>query len=248
MAALAVVLFLLPARRAAAQDAPPSPWKRALELQGSLFVGNNPQTIFTTRSRLTYGDSTLEAGADVRFTYGESSADGVSVVAQRRWLAALNADLRPYSTVSPFFLGTFESSFERRIPERYSGGAGAKYTFVRSSETEVSLSLALLGERSVQLTPANVREQERLARYSSRFRARHKFNERVSVSHESFYQPEVAELDAYLFRSASSVGLKMTEILRLQLTYSDSYDSGALARGARSNYDGQLVVGILAEF
>ncbi len=233
---------------AAAQDAPPSPWKRAFEAQGSLFVGNNPQTIVTTRSRLTYGDSAIEAGADVRFTYGEASRDGRAEVAQRRWLAALNLDLRPYSAISPFFLGTFESSFERRIQERYSGGAGAKFTILRTDDSEVSLSLALLGERSVQLTAGDVLVQDRLARYSSRFRARHKFNERVTLSHESFYQPEVAALDAYLFRSASSVGLKMTEILRLQLTYSDSYDSGARGRGARSNYDGQLVVGVLAEF
>ena len=40
----------------------------------------------------------------------------------------------------------------------------------------------------------------------------------------------------------------MTELVNLKVTYLDNYDSEARGRGAKSNYDGQLVLGIAAEF
>lgn len=230
------------------REAEPSPWKRVFEAQGSLFVGNNPQTIFTTRGSLSFEDSTFDSGVDVRFTYGETSRDGVARVQQRWWLATLNLDAFPHDRWSPFMLGTFESSFERRLLQRWNGGLGAKYTPLDDDRTSLSLSLALLAERRIQLDAESVRQHDELARYSARFRANHRLNGKASLQLETFYQPEVGELDAYLYNSNVTLQYRMTEVLRLQFSYRDSYDTGAELRGATSNYDGQLVVGIGAEF
>lgn len=245
---LAVALLALPGTARAQEAARPSPWKRNFEAQGSLFVGNNPQTVFTTRSQVSFADSTLESGVDVRFTYGETSKDGHRRTHQRWWLATVNLDAFPYARWSPFMLGTFESSFERRLLQRWNGGLGAKYTPVTGDRTSISVSLAVLAERRIQLSAENVRQMDGLARYSARFRARHQINGKASMQLETFYQPEVQELAAYLYNSTVSLQYRMNEILRLQVSWRDSYDSGAELRGATSNYDGQLVVGIGAQF
>jgi len=249
---LAVAMALLiiggTVQEAQAQEKVPSSWKRIFEAQGSLFVGNNPQTIFTTRGRMSYTDSTFDTGFDVKFTYGETSRDGERRVQQRWWLATLNLDAFPHDRWSPFMLGTFESSFERRLLQRWNGGLGAKYTPLDNQRTRFNVSLALLAERRVQLNAESQRTEDGLARYSARMRAQHQLNGKASVSLETFFQPELRELDAYLYNSSATLQYRMTEVLRLQFSYRDSYDTGAELRGARSNYDGQLVVGIGAEF
>lgn len=231
-----------------AQDDEASNWKRVFEAQGSLFVGNNPQTIFTTRGSVSFEDSTFDSGMDVRFTYGETSRDGERRVQQRWWLATLNLDAFPDDRWSPFMLGTFESSLERRLLQRWNGGLGAKYTPLDNQRTKFNVSLALLAERRIQLDAESQRTEDGLARYSARVRAQHQLNGRASVSLETFFQPELRQLDAYLYNSSATLQYRMTEILRLQFSYRDSYDTGAELRGARSNYDGQLVVGLGAEF
>src|SRR5690606_29253963 len=101
--------------------------------------------------RVSYADSTLESGFDLRFTYGETSRDGDRRVHQRWWMATVNLDAFPNDRWSPFMLGTFESSLERRLLQRWNGGLGARYKPFEDERTSLSLSLALLAERRVQL-------------------------------------------------------------------------------------------------
>ena len=153
VATLLLASLLIAPRRLAAQEAgsrakPPSAWKRTVELAGSLFLGNKPQTVLTTRGRASHADSTYELGADFRFIYGSATEDGNHFVSQRSWLGALNLDFWPHARQSPFLLGTVESSLERRIDLRTSGGVGHKITFADRPAAGASLSLAVLGERT----------------------------------------------------------------------------------------------------
>lgn len=229
-------------------DPKPSAWKRNLELSGSVFVGNRPQTVLTTRGRVSHSDSTFELGGDLRFTYGELSDDGERVVSQRSWLGAMNLDLWPHARNSPFLLGTVETSLERRIDMRVSGGIGHKVTLVDSERASANLSLALLGERSRLPTPENGIEVKKLARFSSRVRLSRQVGARATLSLETFYRPEYSHLKQYTFSNTSSAAYKVNDRLNLKLTYQDNYDSEARGRGAESNYDGQLVVGVAAAF
>lgn len=239
--------MLLAPSLADAQEAR-SPWRRQFEAQGSLFVGNNPQTVLTTRSRIAYVDSILESGFDVRFTYGETTRDGERRVHQRWWMATVNLDAFPHDRWSPFMLGTFESSLERRLLQRWSGGLGARYKPIDTDRTDLSVSLALLAERRVQLDAGSARLEEGLSRYSARFRVRRALSGRAAAQLETFFQPEVGNLSEYLYNTTATLEFRMTDILGLRFSYRDSYDTGAELRGARSNYDGQLVLGVGAEF
>lgn len=225
-----------------------SPWKSTIELAGSLFVGNQPQSVLTTRARTSHADSTFELGGDVRFVYGEASRDGARAVSQRLWFASATLDVWPFAAHSPFLLGTVESSLARRVDLRVNAGVGHKMTFVDDDRALANLSVALLGERSRLPTTEGGTLVESLARLSLRVRLRRKVGTRAELGHESYFRPEFAALRRYTFTNSSSATYAMTERLDLKLTYLDNYDSEARARGARSNYDGQVVVGVAADF
>jgi hypothetical protein len=225
-----------------------SPWKTTLELAGSLFIGNEPQSVLTTRARTSHADSTFELGGDVRFVYGEGSAEGAREVSQRLWFASVNLDLWPFASHSPFLLGTVESSLARRVELRVSAGVGHKMTFVDSERALANLSIALLAERSRLPTTEGTTLTESLARLSARVRLRRKIGTRAELGYETYFRPELESLTRYTFTNSSSATYAMTERLDLKLTYLDNYDSEARARGARSNYDGQVVVGVAADF
>ena len=234
-------------------EAPPaaagrSPWKSSIELAGSLFIGNEPQSVLTTRGRTSHADSTYELGADVRFVYGAASLEGARAVSQRLWFGSVNLDLWPYAAHSPFLLGTVESSLARRVDLRVSAGVGHKMTFVDSDRALANFSIALLGERSRLPTAAGGQLTESLARLSTRLRLRRKVGSRAELGYESYFRPELESLTRYTFTNSGSATYAMTERLDLKLTYLDNYDSEARARGARSNYDGQVVVGVAADF
>ena len=222
-------------------------WDVKGELSASLFFGNTQQSIVTTHTNVSHADSTFELGTDARFTYGEArDGNGESFVSQRSWLGALSADFNPFATVSPFLLATVESSFERRIDLRYSAGAGGKLTMIRRPGAELSVSLALLGERS--FFPDSVNDTPALVRWSARLKATREISDRVSLTHVTFYRPEVSALGRFTVTSNSSAAYKLNKITSLTLSFLDNYDSEATSRGARSNNDGQLVVGVLAVF
>jgi hypothetical protein len=222
-------------------------WDVKGELSASLFFGNTQQSVVTTHSSVSHADSSFELGADARFTYGEArDANGVSFVSQRSWFGALNGDFRPFDTWSPFVLATVEHSFEKRIDLRYSAGAGGKLTIIRRPHAKLSVSLALLGERS--FFPDTVNDTPALVRWSARLKATREISGRVVLTHVTFYRPEVSALGRFTVTSNSSAAYKLNKITSLTLSFLDNYDSEATSRGARSNNDGQLVVGVLAAF
>ena len=252
---LAATLLAAAARPAAAQVAEAgvpgedeSAWASVVELAGSLFFGNEPQTVLTTRARTTHADSTYEFGADVRFVYGEAGTDGERTVSQRLWFGSVNLDLWPFASQSPFLLGTVESSLARRVDVRVSAGVGHKLTFVENARALANLSLAVLGERSRLPTAEGGTLTESLARLSARVRLRRKVGTRAELGHETSFRPELEALQRFTFTNSSSASYRMNERLQMKLTYLDSYDSESRARGARSNYDGQVVLGVSADF
>lgn len=260
-----VAALLLVAAPAAAQAAPgsappavapppppPPParriWKRTVELAGSLFLGNKPQSVLTTRLKASHADSTFEFGGDMRFTYGTASDEGERYVSQRSWLGSLSLDVWPHAGQSPFLLATMESSLERRIDLRASGGVGHKLTFVDDGRSLANLSIAILGERSWLPTKEDGKEVSSLARFSGRLRLRRDINGRVELNGETYFRPEVYHMTRFTFTNSASASFRMNDLVHLKASYLDNYDSVAKLRGARSNYDGQVVIGVQADF
>jgi hypothetical protein len=224
-------------------------WDVKAEAAASAFFGNTRQSTLGTRLTAGRADSTVEVKTDGEFTYSETERDARRmVVSKRSWRTGLTADYRPFARVSPFVLATVESSLEKRIDRRYSGGAGARYSFARTERTASDLSLAVLAERSLLPDTAGPRIEQTLARYSARFRLDRQFDERLSLAHLTFYRPEVSTPERFTFTSRTSLAYKVTTSLSLQLSFLDNYDSEARERGARSNNDGELLFGLAATF
>ena len=239
------------ASAAPAKPAPPprKRWKTEADVSGNLLFGNTTQSIITTRNALTWSDSALALKSELRFTYGQAAgADRRAFVNRRSWLFTLSSDLWPHARQSAFLTGSYESSFERRIRSRTNAGVGHKIAFVRTPRSRLDVSLAILAERSALLTSAGLVTENDLARWSARFRADRKLNERISLTHETFYRPEYDSLERFTFSSSSSVGYQLARFAQIKVSFLDNYDSGARGRGARSNNDGQVVVGALTVF
>jgi hypothetical protein len=226
-------------------------WSGSAEASASLLFGNARDRLIAGRLQLGRADSTVEVRADTRFTYAESTnEDGGRRVSGRTTFASLSTDYHPLRRWSPFWFGSFESSFQQRIDQRYSTGIGAKYTFYRAKDAEASVSLAMLAERTVPRLDAAVPDtgSDWRARWSLRARARRQITKTTRFSHVTFYQPRVDDLSHYTINSTTTLAAGLTAKTSLTITFHDSYDSDSRARGARSNNDGQLLFGLSAAF
>ena len=224
-------------------------WKTQAEASASLFFGNTEQRLAALRSTIARADSTLESKIDLRFAYADQTTEqDVREVSKRSWLASSTLDYRPFERISPFLIGNVESSYEQRIALRYSGGAGAKYTFVENERVEASFSLAMLAERTRVADGAPEPARPSLARWSARLRLNRRLHERLRVTHLTFYQPEVSELERFTLSSTSTAAYEMNRVLSATVSFLETYDSEATRRGARTNHDGQLLFGLLTSF
>lgn len=219
------------------------------ELGASMFFGNTEQVTFTNRSSFSQVDSTMEFSVNWNITYGEATnEEGETFVNRRTWTAGSGLDFLPHSRLSPFLFGTLEYSLQKRIDQRFSGGAGGKLTFIRNPQALFDISAAALVERTVPRDQV-VADTELLARWSVRMRARRSFDDnRLSFSTENLYVPAFRDAADFTFTSTSSISLAVSTRVSLRFSFVDSYDSGAIDRGARTNNDGQLLFSILTRF
>lgn len=216
------------------------------ELSGNLFFGNTRQLLTTSRLGYEQVDSAFQTRTEGRFNYGQTKNDsGVTEVSKRSWIVTGSGDLRPFALVVPFVQAALESSLEKKIDRRYSAGTGARYNIVRSPATDVILSVGVLGERTRVLNAPPGVDEVGVARGLTTIRLRREFSDRVSFTSESGYQPVLRALEQYTFNSDNSLQFKVSKRMSFTLSLRDSYDSEARSRGARTNNDGELVVGVL---
>jgi hypothetical protein len=232
--------------------APPSwaqapTWRGKAQANASILFGATEQQLLATRGEVSRADSIVEVATSVEFRYGESTdKDGLRGVYARSWTGTLAVDRHPYATISPFFFGTLESSLEHRLARRAAGGAGAKWTVRRSERGSASLSGALLVERSRPMASAErpAASARSVGRWSLRVKLDGKQDDRLSFSHVTFYQPVVDDASRYLVISTSQAAYSLTTALAVTLSLTERFDSEARGRGARSNHDGALLVGV----
>lgn len=240
-----VAVIVSAAANAGAQDLGTN---RRAELNANISFGNASQSTVVTRLAIARADSALELKADGSFTYGEATVNGVTSLSRRSWLGTLTADRQPFARLSPFLLATVESSFETRIRRRYAGGAGAKYRITTSDAGRSDVSLAILAERSVLDTAAGLSRTNNTARLSGRYRYERKFSDKLKMTHVTFVKPEFAYLSHLTATTRTSGVYQMGAKIGLQLSFFDAYDSEARSRGARSANDGEILLGLAAEF
>ena len=241
--------FLLPV----AAQAQKLGWSGTIEASANILFGNVKDRLFSTRLQLGRADSTLEVRSDARLSYAQSTDDeGKRVVRGRTQLASLATDYRPFARYSPFWFGSVESSLQQRIERRYSTGAGAKLTFYRRRDSEASVSLAVLAERTAprndDASSVDTTRARWLNRWSLRGRVRRQLSRTARFTHTTFYQPALDQIARYTVNSTTTLSANVASKLALTFTFHDTYDSESRARGARSNNDGQLLFGLSATF
>lgn len=251
---LAGPLALL-AAPASAQEAG---WDGEAEIGANVFFGNQDQSLVNARLELGHADSTWDVSGASRFTYGRASdEEGHGRLTHRSWSLSGTADWLPFATVSYFGVAGAESSFQREIDLRLTGGGGVKYTFVRSDASLFDASVALLAERTrFDVAPASLppgvdepEETETIARLSTRVRAKRSIDDdRITFESVTFWRPAAEDFGRYVVESANSAAYAVTESVRFKVSLIDTYDSEAEDRGARSNNDGQLLVSLVGSF
>lgn len=222
-------------------------WHGSGEVSGTLLFGSSSDRLALFRFAGARSDSLVELRADGRFSYGDGESEGGDRVVNARSVGISGgADLLPFGHVSPFTLASYESSLQSRIAARVSGGVGTKLTLHRADDAEASLSLAVLLERTRSLTgdsiPGNLVAWRN--RWSLRFRVRQRITHDVSLSHTTFYQPTIDRMSRFTVNSVTSIDTKLTARLSLRLSLEDRYDSEARSRGASSDSEGQVLLGI----
>jgi hypothetical protein len=219
-----------------------------VQANGSLLYGDSEQRSFGGRLALSHADSTFEFSGSLQSLYGEASTSGVErAVVKRLWLGSLNADWHPRARWSPFLLATVETNLEKRLASRYNAGIGVKYTAIGTDASDLSVSVALLDERIRTLDGDGVGSR-RLTRWSTRLRLRHAFDGRTRLSHVTFWRPAATNIDRFLVQSTTELAVGLSARTALTISLLDIYDSEAVARGARSYNDGQLLLGVSASW
>jgi hypothetical protein len=219
------------------------------EVSGSVFFGNTEQTLASTRAQYERSDSGFTFRTIGRFNYGELTPPlGSTIVNKRSWETGANYDYHPFADFTPFIKVGLESSLENRIARRYSLGGGARYNVVRTPATDVIFSLGAAGEGTTPMAPGDTLGTITLARGSSTLKIRRAFNDRVSFTTETSYQPALTESGDYTITSVNTLKSQLARFAALTLTFRDNYDSQAVLRGARVKNDGEILVGLLTTF
>ena len=223
-------------------------WNSTVEANGNVLFGATSQTLTSLDGDFAHSGPGFSADLGIKFRYGESEDEQqVKFVSSRSWAATMSVDIRPQARVSPFAFGSAGASLEKRIDHRESGGVGAKWTFAQTNTGKASVSLAVLGERTLPLSDT-LTHATSLARWSWRVKLNQRVDDRISFTHVTFYQPAIDALSRYIFTSTSVGSYAINTGVALTLTFTDNYDSDARARGARANNDGSLLFGVRATF
>ena len=242
--AMPALTFLIVGAASFPAHAQQADWNGKVQVNGSLFFGATDQRVIGTDGELTRADSAWEVGMTAAFRYGESSDGTVRTVQARSWLGGLSVDARPHATWSPFAFGNIGSSYEQRLALRASGGAGMKWTPVRTATTKASLSAAVLAEHTRSLASlAGLVEDASVGRWSLRANFNRR-NDRASFTHVTSYQPRITRMGDVLVTTVTQFAYTLSGAITATVSITDTYDSVARERGARSNTDGQLLVGL----
>jgi len=208
----------------ATTDTTPDRWDAAIEFGFNGSTGNTRLTVLTTGFRVKHLETDrYELEWSAAFRYGESDDEVIA----RSFESGLGWDLWPEAAWSPFAFATLERDAFRRIDLRSNAGVGAKRTFVREENAEVSLSAAVLHDYENFTTPTDedaVADRTN-ARWSIRARGHRQFENGLRFDHVTFYKPIWDDGTDYNIDSNTKVTILVSDRIGLNLSYTFRRDS-----------------------
>ncbi len=213
--ALAVAPALLHAQEAGeAKDH----WSVHAELGFNGAAGNSSFSILRTGLRAVHletGVAEFEASGLLR--YGRS--DGKVIADDRK--ASVKLDVWPETRLSPFAFADVSADEIRRLDLRFSGGAGAKWTFWTGGPGKASVRAAALYDYQnfSEAAASRAAPSESLARWSVRSKLERRLSATASFEHVAFWQPVWDDAGDYLLDVTHSLSTRLQSRFTLALEH-----------------------------
>jgi Protein of unknown function, DUF481 len=203
----------------------PKLWKAKLDLGFNAASGNSSLSYWHSALTLTRLQKELaEFEWNVSFDYGRNRGN----LAEDRLTSGAKFDYLPLNTVSPFTFVSAEQDEVRKVDLQAFGGAGLKFTFLKSDAGKASISAAAVYNYET-FTTSRVTliaaPSERQVRWSLRFKGSRKFGKALELDNTTFYQPVFDAAGDYNFSASSSVSSKATAHLSLVIQHLYRRDS-----------------------
>jgi putative salt-induced outer membrane protein YdiY len=214
-----------------------------MTVEGNYQTGNTEKANLSGTGYMAAIDSLKEFSANGRFIYGENN----KTVNQREFLAGVQYDYHPLSSVSPFVRVEFYRNQFKMIDGRYCGFVGAKYRyFVRPDKFDYSISAAVLYDLEHYAVDADLPGKERI-RLSVRPKFKHVFTENIHVNAELFYKPNVVNFSDYMIYGICNLNIRIIRHTIVRVSYEHEYNS-IPATNKVKNTDSLLLAGLGIEF
>jgi len=228
--ALVFILFLFPVTLfAQINESDTLKTKASLSLTGFYQDGNVETKIFRAQSEFSFhpwNKSVFKTNNSYVYQeFGKQKAD--------EDVLSLNfLYLNPEKKIHPFLLGFVSTNFRRRIDLRFLTGGGVTYQIVESGSEWLKISISGEYEQTDFASSNFNRDEYDGSREINTFRGTiwisgryHLFDEKMILSHESYYQPSLEESNNYRWRADLGLELPIWDFLSLKINYLQTFES-----------------------
>ena len=205
---------------------------------GTITAGNVNRALLQLTSSIDYRLSNyFRLSSNPSFVYGKQNG----VLAEREYFGDLRTTYRGERRLYYLAFGSYERSNLRQVNHRLTAAAGAGYKLLNRKRAYISLTDVILSE-STDFTEL---KDISIVRNSARLFGEYSFdNDRIKVTHTTFYQPALGRYNVR-WNASLSVQLKVTEVVSLRAALANAYES--LVVPGRQNNDLRFTVGLTYE-
>jgi hypothetical protein len=208
---------------------PPKPvpprWTYSIGVDGMLSSGNVNRRLLTIRLGLAHENPNSIWGfnSSPRFQYGTNN----EVLQEREVFFDFNNTwFHSQHDVYGLLFGIYEQSNLRQIHDRFNAGVGLGWKIiggrrVPSTRVQLSITNALLSERTDFISANDVRAVRNSTRLKARFEL---VKDKLTVQHTTFFQPAL-NISNLRWNSISQLVFKAGKHLSLTATLDNSYES-----------------------
>ena len=214
-----------------------------ITLDGYYQTGNTERANVSGSVFVSAIDSIKEFSVNGRYLYGEYN----KIVNQREYIAGIQYDYHPFSTLSPFVRGEFYKNEFRKINARYAGLIGLKYRyFVKPDVSDYSISAALLYDVDHFVADVELPMKERF-RASVRPKCKQNLSGYVYLIAEAYYKPNLLNFSDYILCGNLNLNVRVFKKGLLRLSYEHEYNSMPATNMVKKT-DALLLAGLGMEF
>ena len=188
-------------------------------------------------------DSIKEFSFNSKYIYGEYN----KTVNHKEYLAGIQYDHHPFSTISPFVRFEFYKNEFRKINARYANLIGFKYRyFFKPEKIDYSISTAFLYDVERYERDVELPNKERF-RVSVRPKFKHHFSENIYLIAELYYKPNLLSFDDYIVCGNLNFNVRIFKRSLLRLSYEHEYNNKPATNMVKKT-DALLLAGLGIEF